>query len=82
MHTGTGIAVFARIVEEVEANIRVNFLVVAFPPFSSFASIPAFTSLPSITTGCQGNWVGTFGNIDNNGLVACAPPPRLFALVQ
>ena len=45
MHTGTGIAVFARIVEEVKANIRVNFLVVAFPSFSSFASLALASSV-------------------------------------
>ena len=70
MHTGTGIAAFARIVEKIEANIGVDGPSVAFSSFSSFASRPALASLPSIATGCQCNWVGTFGNIDHKRLVA------------
>jgi hypothetical protein len=61
MHTATGIAVFARIVEKIETDIGVNLFPVAFPSFAF--SLPSFLS--SISAGRICLRVGSFGDVDN-----------------
>ena len=78
MHTATGIAVFARIVEKIETDIGVNLFPVAFPSFAF--SLPSFLS--SISAGRVCLRVGSFGDVDNKWVAARAPPPRWFALVH
>ena len=62
---------FARIIEEVEADIGVNLFPVAFSSFS----FPLPSLLSPISAGGVCLRVGSFGDVDNQRVAARAPPP-------
>ena len=68
MHAATSIAVFARIVEVIEANIWVHFVA---PSFATFSALPSFPAFATTTRCCVGlGWVALH-DINDDWAISC-----------